>query len=497
MRLYNTLSRSKVDFHPITPGKVSLYVCGPTVYNHIHFGNARTFLSFDLIRRYLEYKGFDVSFVQNITDVDDKIINKANEEGRSFEEVAHEYTEAFISAMAALGIKPPTARPKATEHIGEMIDLIKNLIEKGNAYEVEGDVYFDVRSYPPYGKLSGRNLDDLQSGARVEVDSRKKDPMDFALWKSAKPGEPSWESPWGEGRPGWHIECSVMSEDELGFPFDIHGGGADLIFPHHENEIAQSEAGTGLEFARYWLHGGMLMIDSEKMSKSLGNFTTLKDVLEQYPASIIRIFMLQTHYRSPLDFTDKRLEEASATQERILTFIQNVMWIESNDEGTRDSVVDENGVDQTELAKKLAETRSKFESEMDDDFNSAGALGAIFELIRAANAVLSNRVAGDKKSLQLLTQSRVLVLELFEVLGIDFAKLTKTEEYPLEFISLAVELSGYRGDSVADALSSLLDSRAEARENKNWKQADLIRDGFAALGYVIEDTPSGARVKVK
>lgn len=497
MRLYNTLSRSKVDFNPITPGKVSLYVCGPTVYNHIHFGNARTFLSFDLIRRYLEYKGLDVSFVQNITDVDDKIINKANEEGRSFEEVAHEYTEAFIAAMDALGVKPPSARPKATEHIDEMIELIENLIKKGHAYEVDGDVYFDVRSYPPYGKLSGRNLDDLRSGARVEIDSRKKDPMDFALWKSAKPDEPSWKSPWGAGRPGWHIECSVMSEDELGFPFDIHGGGADLIFPHHENEIAQSEAGTGLEFARYWLHGGMLMIDSEKMSKSLGNFTTLKDVLEQYPASIIRMFMLQTHYRSPLDFTDKRLEEAAATQERVLTFIENVNWAESNKKDLHTNEKFDNGVAQTELAQKLGETRSKFESEMDDDFNSAGALGAIFELIRAANAVLSHRAADDSGSLLLLTQSRDLVLELFEVLGIDFSKLSEAEEYPLEFISLAANLSEYEGDSVSDALGSLLDSRAKARAEKNWKQADLIRDGFAALGYVIEDTPNGARVKVK
>lgn len=517
MRLYNTISRSKQDFVPLKEGQVSLYVCGPTVYNHIHFGNARTFLSFDLIRRYLEYKGFEVNFVQNITDVDDKIINKANEEGRSFEEVAEEYTKAFIDAMDALKVKPPTSRPKATDHIDEMIELIETLIEKGHAYAVEGDVYFDVRSYPPYGKLSGRKLEDLMSGARVDVDERKKDAFDFALWKSAKPGEPSWDSPWGAGRPGWHIECSVMSDTELGFPFDIHGGGSDLVFPHHENEIAQSEAATGVEFARYWLHGGMLMINSEKMSKSLGNFTTLKQVLAQYPASIIRLFMMQTHYRSPLDFSDSRLAETAQTQERILTFIENVDWAESSEgaENTELEGVEGTGLEGAEsegpegksdssredaadaLLEKVRESRKKFEAEMDDDFNSAGAIGPLFELIREGNALLASRTKGDQKSLEALVAARELIIELFAVLGVDFRELTQAEEYPQGFVTLASELLGFEGDSPAEALDALLDMRAQARADKEWAKADAVRDGFAAMGYVIEDTANGARVKAK
>jgi len=272
IRVYNTLSRSKEEFEPREPGKVAMYVCGPTVYNHIHIGNARTFLSFDVIRRYLEFRGFDVTFVQNITDVDDKIINKANEEGRSAAEVAEEYTNAFLAAMDALGVKRPTVQPKATETIGEMLVMVQRLIDRGYAYEVEGDVYFSVRKFDGYGKLSGRDIDEMNSGSRVDVDERKTDPLDFALWKAAKPGEPHWASPWGEGRPGWHLECSVMSEKELGVTFDMHGGASDLIFPHHENEIAQSEAATGAQFARYWLHGGLLQVNAEKMSKSLGNF---------------------------------------------------------------------------------------------------------------------------------------------------------------------------------------------------------------------------------
>ena len=283
MRVYNTLTRSKEEFVPRDPGKVSMYVCGPTVYNHIHIGNARTFLSFDVIRRYLEWKGFDVRFVQNITDVDDKIINRANEEGRPAAEVAEEYTEAFITAMRTLGVEDPTVRPMCTETIPQMIDMIERLIDRGHAYVVDGDVYFSVRSFPGYGKLSGRDIDEMHAGARVEVDDRKHDPLDFALWKSCKPGEPHWPSPWGDGRPGWHIECSVMSEQELGVTFDIHGGGADLTFPHHENELAQSEAATGQPFVRYWLHGGMLQVNAEKMSKSLGNFLLLKEVQERYP----------------------------------------------------------------------------------------------------------------------------------------------------------------------------------------------------------------------
>ncbi|MCL2818550.1 MAG: cysteine--tRNA ligase, partial [Actinomycetia bacterium] len=317
VKIYNTLSRRKEEFVPREEGKVSIYTCGPTVYNHIHIGNARTFISFDTIRRYLMWRGNEVTFVQNVTDVDDKIIARSLEEGRSTEEVAAEYTEAFIDGMHQAGVLDPTIRPRATETIDEMIDLVERLIASGHAYVVDGDVYFSVRSFPAYGKLSGRDIEEVRSGTRIEVDERKRDPLDFALWKAAKAGEPSWESPWGLGRPGWHIECSAMSEAELGLPFDIHGGGVDLVFPHHENEIAQSEAATGKPFANYWMHGGMLQINNEKMSKSLGNFTLLKDVLERYPVPVIRLFMLQTHYRSPLDFSDARLEEAATAFERI------------------------------------------------------------------------------------------------------------------------------------------------------------------------------------
>ncbi len=318
IRLYNTLSRTKEDLVPRDEGRIAMYVCGPTVYNHIHIGNARTFLSFDVIRRYLDYRGFDVTFVQNITDVDDKIINRANEEERSVGEVAREYTKAFQDAMEALSIKKPTVAPKATETIPEMIEMVQRLIDRNNAYAVDGDVYFSVRSFDGYGKLSGRDIDDMNAVARVDADDRKRDPLDFALWKAAKPGEPHWPSPWGEGRPGWHLECSVMSERELGVTFDIHGGASDLIFPHHENEIAQSEAATGEPFVRYWMHGGLLQVNQEKMSKSLGNFMLLKDVLVEYEAPVVRLMMLQTHYRSPLDFSTDRLEESRVAYDRIV-----------------------------------------------------------------------------------------------------------------------------------------------------------------------------------
>ncbi len=327
IRIYDTMSRSKRDFEPREPGKVAMYVCGPTVYNHIHIGNARTFLSFDVIRRYLEHRGMDVTFVQNITDVDDKIIKAAAAEGCTAAEVAAEYTDAFLTAMADLGVERPTMQPRATEEIAPMIALVQRLIDRGHAYVVDGDVYFAVRSFPTYGRLSHHNIDELESGARVDVDDRKRDPLDFALWKAAKPGEPRWDSPWGEGRPGWHLECSAMSEKELGLPFDIHGGATDLIFPHHENERAQSEAATDTTFANYWVHGGLLQINQEKMSKSLGNFLLLRDVLERFPAPVVRVLMLQTHYRSPLDFSDERLLEAETSYERLATAVKNADWL--------------------------------------------------------------------------------------------------------------------------------------------------------------------------
>jgi len=490
MRVYNTLSRSKEEFVPLEPGIVSIYVCGPTVYNHIHIGNARTFLSFDVIRRYLAWKGFDVRFVQNVTDVDDKIINRANEEGRPAAEVAAEYTIAFITAMRQLGVEDPTVRPRATETIPQMIDMIERLIDRDHAYVVDGDVYFAVRSFPEYGKLSGRDIDEMHAGARVEVDDRKRDPLDFALWKAAKPGEPHWPSPWGEGRPGWHIECSVMSELELGLPFDIHGGGADLVFPHHENELAQSEAATGTAFARYWLHGGMLQVNAEKMSKSLGNFLLLKDVLERYETPVIRLLMLQTHYRSPLDFSDARLDETIHAYERLANLVRNLRWARTlSAQGTGAPAEVCSG-----LKLHVDTARAKFESEMDDDFNTAAALAAIFELAKAANVFLSEyQVDLCQEDKDAIAAAEETVVELLGVLGVEVGEEVSVE-LPAEVLELAGQLAGYSGKDREAAVEALLAARAAARTDKNWAAADAVRDGLGRLGIQIEDTPQGARV---
>ena len=492
IRVYNTLTRAKEEFTPREPGKVAMYVCGPTVYNHIHIGNARTFLSFDVIRRYLEYRGFDVRFVQNITDVDDKIINRANEEGRSTEEVAKEYTESFQSAMDILGVNPPTVQPKATETIPEMIGMVERLLERGHAYETDGDVYFSVRSFPGYGKLSGRNIEDMRSGARVEVNEKKRDPLDFALWKAAKPGEPHWSSPWGEGRPGWHLECSVMSERELGVTFDIHGGASDLVFPHHENELAQSEAATGQPFVTYWLHGGLLQVDQEKMSKSLGNFMLLKDVAAKYPTPVIRLMMLQTHYRSPLDFSVERLEEASAAYDRLTTPVCSICEYVSSD--SRWCAAEASADDRSGLLQVIESAEEKFVSEMDDDFNTAGALGAVFELVRATNKFLGDFGTGSHgENAPLLKQASDAVVKLLDVLGIEI-DLQVCAAYPAEVIDLAAQLAGYSGSDTDEAVQALLAARSVARSERNWSAADAVRDGLHHLGFTVEDTPQGARV---
>ena len=493
LRLYNSMGRAKEDFVPLVDGRVSMYVCGPTVYNHIHIGNARTFLSFDLIRRYLEHRGFDVRFVQNITDVDDKIIRAAAEEGVPASEIATRYSEAFLKAMSDLGVEPPTAQPRATETIGPMIAMVERLIERGHAYVVDGDVYFSVRSFPGYGKLSGRDIDDLESGARVDVDERKTDPLDFALWKSAKPGEPHWTSPWGEGRPGWHLECSVMSEMELGVPFDIHGGGSDLMFPHHENEVAQSEAATGKPFAHYWLHGGMLNINAEKMSKSLGNFTLLKDVLGAYPAPILRLMMLQTHYRSPLDFSTDRLEEARTAYERFATMVRTVGWL--NDRPV--SGAGAPATDREALSATVSDTRVRFGEGMDDDFNSAGALGAVFELARAANGFLStNESALSTADLAVLSNAASTVTELLGVLGVTLPPDEVGPALPAGVVELAAHHAAYVGDDPSAAMDAIIEARSDARAAKDWSRADALRDSLAKLGVRIEDTATGARVIV-
>jgi cysteinyl-tRNA synthetase len=490
--LYNTLARRKETFVPREAGKVAMYVCGPTVYNHIHIGNARTFLSFDVIRRYLEHRGFQVTFVQNITDVDDKIIKQASVEGISAAEVARKYADAFLKAMHDLGIKPATVAPRATETIPDMIAMVERLIDRGHAYVVDGDVYFSVRSFPGYGKLSGRDIDDLLSGARVEVDSRKTDPLDFALWKSAKPGEPHWPSPWGEGRPGWHLECSVMSEKELGVPFDIHGGGSDLVFPHHENEIAQSEAATGVPFANYWLHGGMLNINAEKMSKSLGNFTLLKDVLERYPAPIVRLLMLQTHYRSPLDFSDTRLDETITAFERLTNAVREIRWVRASGPSGEGA----SSAERDALSAATVATVAKFDAEMDDDFNTAGALAALFDLSRTANAFIASHGAGlAAEDLKVLSHTALTLSELLSVLGVTLP--TASDEravYPSEVLQLAADMAGYTGNDREAAVDALLAARSAARAERNWQAADVIRDGLARAGLTVEDTAQGARV---
>lgn len=514
IKIYDTKTRSKREFVPVEEGKVGMYVCGPTVYNYIHIGNARTFISFDTIRRYLTWRGFEVTFVQNVTDVDDKIINKANEEGRTADEVAKEFTDAFIADMHAAGVQDPDIRPKATEEIGTMIDLVQRLIDKGHAYAVDGDVYFAVRSYSAYGELSNRNVDEMESGHRElradgqGLEDRKRDPLDFALWKAAKPGEPSWDSPWGHGRPGWHIECSAMSEKYLHLPFDIHGGGADLCFPHHENERAQSEAAFDTTFANYWMHGGMLQINSEKMSKSLGNFLLLRDILETTAPAVLRMLMLQTHYRSPLDFSDARLKESASALERLENFVTNTLWFAKNP-GSGEAVMLADG---KSLAAHIAwlgeQMRESFTESMDDDFNTAGALGAIFNFVGEVNTLL-NDVQPTAVDTEALAGAANEVVELMDVLGISIeikdassatAEVLDDADAGAELMALAMELAGFApGDgvdpgTVKAAMAALLDARANARAAKNYAVADAIRDGLSELGFRIEDTPQGARI---
>ncbi len=495
IKLYDTKLRRKVDFVPLNEGKVGMYVCGPTVYNRIHIGNARTFISFDTIRRYLMWRGYDVTFVQNVTDVDDKIIKRANEEGRTAAEVAAEYTARFIDDMHAAGVKDPDIRPKATEEIEAMQELIQELIDGGHAYAVDGDVYFAVRSYDAYGQLSGRNIDEMEGGHRElradgqGLEDRKRDPLDFALWKAAKPGEPSWPSPWGEGRPGWHIECSAMSHKYLGLPFDIHGGGSDLVFPHHENERAQSEAAYGCTFANHWMHSGMLQINQEKMSKSLGNFMLLHEVLETTRPAALRMLMLQTHYRSPLDFSEDRLAEADAALTRIENAVKNLDWL------LETAVEGEAALDGAALAARTQAAREGFGTAMDDDFNAPAALGEIFAFVGEVNAAVADRTL-SASDVEAVSAARDAIVELMDVLGIAVAEEAAGSAYPVEVVALAAEIAGYAGTDAAEAVDALLVARTAARKEKNWAVADGVRDGLKALGLVVEDTPQGPRVSV-
>ncbi len=488
MLVYNSQTHKKQELKTIEPGKIRMYVCGPTVYDQIHVGNGRTFLAFDVIRRYLTYKGFQVTFAQNLTDVDDKIINRANEQGRTPEEVAAEFSGAFIEQMHRLNVLDPDIRPHATREIPAMIEMIQGLIEQGHAYAPgNGDVYFSVRSDPGYGCVSGRNVDELKVGARIEANDEKRDPLDFALWKAAKPGEPMWDSPWGKGRPGWHTECSAMVHRYLGTPIDIHGGGQDLQFPHHENEYAQACCCWHEPLANVWMHTGMLLIDGEKMSKSLGNFFTLKEVLDKYPADVVRLLMLQTHYRSPLDFSFDRLDGAVGTLERIRGTVANLRW--AAESAPQDGEL--NDADRA-LGAEIDKATAEFTRQMDDDFNTAGALAAIFGLVTAANTYLAD--AGEDTSTAVALRASDALVELLGVLGVESVRPAETA-LPHELVDLAAKEAGYAGDDPEVAADALVAARAEARTAKNWAVADAIRDGIAALGLVVEDTAAGTRIK--
>ena len=486
MLVYNTQLHKKVELTPIEPGKIRMYVCGPTVYDQIHVGNGRTFLAFDVIRRYLMYKGYQVTFAQNLTDVDDKIIKRANEQGRTSEDVASEFSDAFIEQMHRMGVLDPDIRPRATQEIEAMIEMISGLIEQGHAYAPgNGDVYFSVRSDPSYGTVSGRNIDELKVGARIEANEEKDDPLDFALWKAAKPGEPMWDSPWGKGRPGWHTECSAMVHRYLGTPIDIHGGGSDLAFPHHENECAQATCAWHQGFSNTWMHTGMLLVDGEKMSKSLGNFFTLAEVLEQHSAAALRLLMLQTSYRSPLDFSWERLEGAENSLTRIAGTVENLRWAANHATADADEAASE------AFAAKAAEARATFKECMDDDFNTAGAMGAVFGFVTECNQYLEQ--AGDAADKAAALAAADTLVDLLDTFGVELPE--PKVELPLGLLGVAAGLVAYTGDDVDEAAAKILEARAEARAAKNWDLADAIRDQLKDLGLTIEDTAAGTRIK--
>ncbi|ASJ10742.1 cysteine--tRNA ligase [Thermococcus sp. P6] len=466
IRVYNTLTRRKEEFRPIREGEVRMYVCGPTVYDYTHLGHARTYIAFDVIRRYLEHRGYTVLMVMNFTDIDDKIIRRARETGEDPRELAERFLRYFLEDMASLRVKPADVYPRVTEHIDDIIDFVRKLQEKGYAYEGSDGVYFEVGKFGDYGKLSGIRLEDLRKGARVEPGEGKKNPEDFALWKKAKPGEPKWESPWGEGRPGWHIECSTMSTKYLGESFDIHGGGNDLIFPHHENEIAQTEACTGHEWVRYWLHTGFLMVNGEKMSKSLGNFVTVREMLRRYDPEVIRLFVLQRHYRSPLDYTEEGMEHAKNNLERLYNTLENIrVAMKEADISFRWEK------EEFEAYESIRNARKKFYEAMDDDFNTAEALKAVFEASTAVNRYLSD-VERPKESI--LRKAMEFFKAVSEIFGLfeDYFRERKAENEEA-FIELLVEV------------------RSRLRRERNFELADEIRARLRELGIQLEDTPKG------
>ena len=457
MRIFNTMTRQKEEFIPNNPDEVKIYACGPTVYNYIHIGNARPLCVFDVLRRYLEYRGYNVKFVQNFTDVDDKIIKRANEEGITFEEVSKKYIEEFWTDANGLNFKKASVHPKATENIDEIINIIKTLEEKGYAYAVDGDVYFRTLKFKEYGKLSHQPIEDLQSGARIAIGEKKENPLDFALWKAAKEGEPYWDSPWGKGRPGWHIECSAMNKRFLGDTIDIHCGGQDLIFPHHENEIAQSECANGCTFSKYWVHNGYINVDNVKMSKSLGNFKTVREIANVYGYEVIRYFLISSHYRSPINYSLEIIEQCKSALERLYTCRESLDFALKN---AKDIPDDE------ELIKKLNSHREQFITAMDDDLNTADGVAAVFELVKDINTSIL-----DKEVSKNVCQTAAAVFdELCDVLGI---------------------LYNRKNNDVDSDIEALIEERQQARANKDWATADRIRDELKAKGIILKDTPQG------
>lgn len=463
MRLYNTLTGKKEEFVPLEEGKVRMYVCGPTVYDYIHIGNARPYVIFDTIRRYLEYKGYDVNYVQNFTDVDDKIIKKANTEGVDSKVISERYIKEALEDAKGLNVEPATKNPKVTEEMDGIINMIQTLIDKGHAYEVDGSVFFDTKSFADYGKLSKKNIEDLEAGARIAVDESKKSPMDFVLWKPKKDGEPYWESPWSQGRPGWHIECSVMAKKYLGDTIDIHAGGEDLIFPHHENEIAQSESANDAPFAKYWLHNGFINVDNKKMSKSLGNFFTLREIVQEVPYDVVRFFILSGHYRSPINFSRELMEAAGNGLDRIKNAYKNLLFLEKSLNG---EMTDE----EKELSKEADKFRVQFEAAMDDDFNTADAVTAIFEIAKFANINCN-----DTSSKAFVEDIKNKMLSLCDILGIK----------PYDEV-LADKIS-------AEEIEKLIAERTAAKKAKDFAKADSIRAELLDKGVVIEDTRAGVR----
>ncbi|MDD3213058.1 MAG: cysteine--tRNA ligase [Eubacteriales bacterium] len=462
MLIYNSQSRKKEEFIPVEAGKVRMYVCGPTVYNFFHIGNARPFIIFDVLRRYFESRGYEVTFVQNFTDIDDKMIRRANDEGITVSQLADRFIAEYRKDAEALGIRPATVHPRATEHIPQIIALIQKLMDKGLAYAVDGDVYYRVHAFSHYGALCGQNLEDLESGARVDVEERKEDPLDFALWKAQKPGEPAWDSPWGKGRPGWHIECSAMSMTYLGDTFDIHGGGKDLLFPHHENEIAQSEGATGKPYVHYWMHNGFINIENEKMSKSKGNFFTVRDISKEFDLEAVRMFMLSAHYRSPVNFSREMIAQAASSLERLYGARDQLLFLEKTAE-TREPNADERN-----LMAEADKAHAKFNAAMDDDLNTADALGALFELAREIFKLPQSGVSGET-----LSYVKNQLLTMTDVLGL----LVK------------------QPDELTPEVRAMVTEREQARKDKDWKRSDELRDAIKAAGYILEDTAAGQKVR--